>query len=210
MLALVAALLTRTLSMVPSDDIWVYPNASEPAGDPIIRVWGNEGRSVPAKDESSESYSFGYMKWKLTGVPADAKLTGATLTLHMFGKPGYAPDQAKQFPLEARPLAANFDEKTWSYDATSTLMPESEPSEIYGEASPSDGEDVSVTLDLMAGKADFKAALAAALKAPSHEIAIALTSKMDASALGRAAIYRIRSRKDKDPNMQPNLTLVFD
>ena len=30
----------------PSDDVWVYGNAGDPAGDPIFRIWGMGNSSI--------------------------------------------------------------------------------------------------------------------------------------------------------------------
>ncbi len=44
----------QTIELTPTDDIWVYPHASDPEKDGYLRCWGVDGQAVapdPAQNE---------------------------------------------------------------------------------------------------------------------------------------------------------------
>lgn len=202
---LVASLALQTINLFPTDDIWVYAHASDPGGDSVMRVWGIDGDSVPSSATDAESFSMGYLKFSLADVPSGLTLKGAHLIVHQAPSPGYTLEQSKAAPLEARLIPANFSEKTWSESSIEETLPKKDDLAL-GSAPPDsiEGDDVTISIDLMKNADALKKALA------GKEIAIALTTTMDASALGRAAIYRIYSREEKDEHRVPKLVLDFD
>ncbi len=211
-LALLGALAGDTLKLTPTDDVWVYPHASDPAGDAVIRVWGTGGISVPKSSGDAPEFSFGYMKWDLKDVPVGAKLSGAKLVVHQVAKPGYTLDQAKVAPLEARPVGTGFGEKGWVYESLGDLLPSAGRDEVFGTGAPVDvgAETLPIEIDLLRGPAAFRVEFQKSLDNPSKEIALALVSALDMSALGRAGIYKIYSKDEKQESLRPALVLTFE
>jgi hypothetical protein len=212
LLPLIATLSLQTFTLQPSDDIWVYPHASDPAADVFLRVWGADGKAAPVNAGDAEIFSMGYLKWSLAGMPSNGKLKGATLVLTQTAKPGYTLEQAKAMPLQARPLGATFSEPDWKPGSVDTLLPANEKEAFYGSGAPTslDGDTITISIDLMKGKADFASALAKAIADPKREIAMALTSPMDMAELGRSSIYKIYSREERDEKLRPKLVLTFE
>src|SRR3954469_4487441 len=99
--ALALSLAATTLSLNPTDDVWVYPHASDQK-DVYLRVWGAEGRDSPKKVAEVQDFSPSYLRFDVSKVPA-GKVTSAQLILTHVANPGYAQDYAKDNPLRARP-----------------------------------------------------------------------------------------------------------
>jgi len=201
----------QTVKLTPTADIWVYANASEPGSDEYLRIWGLEGRGAPADAGDAQEMSFAYMKWDLSSIPSDKKLTKATLTLTNIANPGYTLDQAKAAPLQARPVGIAFEEKTWTYDMLGKLLPDKEPEHIFGTGYPATltpDKTNTIVIDLLKGPGDFRTALGSALKDKS--IALALTSGIDMASLGRTGIYKLFSKDSKEEAARPTLTLDFE
>jgi hypothetical protein len=207
-----AALAAQTFTLTPSDDIWVYPHASDPAGDTMIRVWGVGGKPAPSGASDAEDFSMGYLKWSLVGTPVGGKLKEARLILTQLAKPGFTLEQAKLMPLEARPLRAGFGEAAWKTDMVQQFLPRGGKEDAYGSGAPEtlQGEFLSITIDLLKGKGGFADALAKAQADPKKEFAIALTSSMDMAELGRSSIYKIYTKEERDEKLRPRLVLVFE
>lgn len=201
---LVSALLApQTFTLMPTDDIWVYPHATDPAGDPFLRVWGVDGDAVPSSAEDADSFSMGYLKFSLAAIPKGLELASAKLVVHQLPPAGYTLEDAKAAPLEARLLSPKFAEKGWSSEVLATVLPKQD--DLLGQASPDaiDGSTITISIDLMNDPARLKKAL------EESEIGIALTSTINAADLGRAAIYKIYSREEKDSNLVPKLVLEY-
>ncbi len=205
-------LAAQTMSLLPSDDLWVYPHASDPAGDLFLRVWGVDKKGTPATAADAEAFSMGYIKWSLYGVPSGLKLKEAKLLVTQVAKPGYTLEQAIAMPLEARPLASGFTEPTWKSEMLEQFLPKAGKDDIYGTGAPEslNGETISISIDLLKGKGNFAEALAKAQADPKKEFAIALTSSMDMAEIGRAGIYKIYSKEEKDQKLRPTLMLTFE
>jgi len=186
----------QTVTLEPTDDIWVYPHASDPSKDPFLRVWGAEGKSVAPAAEELEEFSYSYLKFNFKALPK-GKIEEAKLILTSIADPGYTADYAKDNPIEARSLRADFAEKTWEYDIARTLGPGSGGKAVYGTGYPEKwptGKPFPITLDLLKGPADFRADVE---KARGEDFAIALTSTDDVATMGNTAVYKVYS-KDAD------------
>jgi hypothetical protein len=201
MLALLLATLAgspQVLTFEPTDDVWVYPHASDPSKDPYLRVWGSEGKSVAPAAEELDEFSYSYLKFNLKTLPK-GKIEEATLTLTSIADPGYTADYIKDNPVEARPLKSDFTEKTWEYDIARTLFPEPGAKSVYGLAYPSKwpaGKPFTVEIDLLKGPADFRIDSKQAANGDGS-FAIALTSTDDVQTMGSTAVYKFYS-KDAD------------
>lgn len=197
---LTAGLLSmQAVTLMPTDDIWVYPHASDPAGDPFIRVWGIDGDSVPSSSEDAGSFSMGYLKFSFASIPKGSEIKSAKLVVHQVAPAGYGVGDAKAAPLEARWISSKFAEKGWSADILNTILPKREG--LLGSGSPEkiDGATIPITIELSKEPEKLNQALA------EGEIAIALTSAINAAELGRSAIYKVYSREEKDANLVPKL-----
>src|SRR5688572_27918373 len=108
-----ATLDVKTIELFPTDDVWVYPHASDPTQDEFLRIWGVEGKSVAGKPDDLGTFSYSFLKWSIKDFPNDAKLVSANLVLTQVANPAYTTDDAKQAPIEVRPVPSNFKEKGW-------------------------------------------------------------------------------------------------
>ncbi len=202
-------LLDDPITVTVSEDVWVYPNASDPGADETFKVWGVGGKAVAPTPAEAESFGYGYLKFNLPEVPESKKLTGAWMVL----KPAASMKvdvNAKDYPLEVRPLIGKFEEKTWTYDKSATVYPDNS---VFGTGvvAPPDGLSeigaLEIRIDLMGKKSKFAEAFVKVGKNPMY---FALTSKYDASESGREGIYRIYTKDRKEGDVKPKLVLKFE
>ena len=190
-----------TVTLNPTDDVWVYPHSSDPANDPFFRIWGAEGNSVATSAGDSGQFSYGYLRFDISNLPKDKKLIGARLILTQVENPSYTPELSKQTPLEVRALTSEFDEKTWKYESSAKVSPVTGKDQYFGSGTLNAGS-LTISIDLLKGKAIF----AEALKGPS--LNLALVSALDPSQSERA-MYKISTRDSKDEKIRPRLELDF-
>lgn len=201
-----------TITLVPTDDVWVYAHASDPGGDLFLRIWGAEGKAAPANADEAGDLSMGYLKWNLDALPALSHLKSAKLVVYNIANPGFSVEQAKATPLQARLIDSSFTEKTWTFEGVSKLLPKTTPEAVLGtgfpESIPKDSP-VEISLDLLKGPADFKKAIGEALASPSHSLGLAVTSVIDMATLGNAGVFKIYSRNAELEKNRPKLVLEF-
>ena len=201
----------QKVELVPTDDLWIYPHASDAAHDANLRIWGSEGKSAPADATEAEELSMAYLKWDLSNLPAGKKLTSAVLVVTNIANPGFTVEQAKAAPLQVRPLATTFTEKTWDFEKLGKLLPPKEKTDVFGTGYPESflaDKPVSFEIDLLKGPNDFRKYLDSARE--SKSLALALTSAIDMANLGRTAIYKIYSRDAEKEELRPRLVLGFE
>ena len=213
--ALLALIFVQTsVSLTPSDDVWIYEHASDPAGDPFLRIWGASGKPVSDDPADTGQFSYGYLRWNLTTVPSNSKITGAKLIVKQVADPGYSSEDAKACPLEARALEGMFDEKSWTFSLAAKVYPKSGAEALYGSGYPQliskDQRAVPITIDLMGPKSSFGSAISAALASGTPTLCIALTSKIDPSTSGRTAVYKVYSKDAELAENRPVLSLTFE
>lgn len=199
------------VTILSSEDIWVYPNAGEAGTDETFKVWGVDGKSVAEKPTESENFGYGYLKFVLPAVPEGKKLVSALMVLKPSGSMK-VDKNANNYPLEVRPLVGKFDEKKWTYEMSSTVYP---GENIFGTGvvAPVEGSteatNLEIRVDLLAKKSKFLDAFAKASNA-KEPMYFALTSKYDAGEMGREGIYRIYTRDRKEGDVKPKLVLKFE
>jgi hypothetical protein len=203
-----------TLSLTPSDDVWVYEHASDPAKDAYLRVWGAGGKSVADDPSDTGQFSYGYLRWDLSAIPAGAKLKSARLIVCQIAEPAYSAEDAKANPLEARSLVGSFDEKNWAFSAAAKVFPKSGDDGLFGGGYPKifskDGRVVPISIDLLSGKGNFGGAFTAALKGSSKSLCMALTSHLDPSSGGMSSVYKVYSKDAETPTNRPVLELEIE
>lgn len=212
MIALIAALALapQTADLVPTDDIWVYSHASD-TKEPLLRVWGADGRDVAADPMDADSFGYTYMKWDISNLPT-GKLKEAKLILTHVLDPGWTLDYATAHPLLARPVPSGFTEKTWDFARIDKFSPRDGDLAIFGSGVPAKvpmtDKDAKFSIDLLKGPNDFGKYLADARA--SKVLAIALTSKMDVESMGQGSIYKFYSKDAESASKRPILHLVFE
>lgn len=212
-LLFVAALAPTTVRLTPTDDLWVYPHASDPQKDAYLRVWGVEDRAVAEDPSDAGNFSYSYLQWDVSSIPAGAKVSGAKLILVHVSDPKYTEHLAQKAPLQARPVIGAFTEKTWSYADSAKVYPAAEEKSVFGSASPSPwpkaGEEFKLTLDLLKGPNDFSKYLAASLAA-KKPLALALTTKLEVNAVeGVQALYKVYSKDSPASLTRPALEVTY-
>ncbi len=197
--------------MAPTDDIWVYANAQDPQKDEYLRAWGSNGHAIPLPGEDPQAASWSLLKWDLSGYGPDTKIVDAQLVLNAAPDAGYTVKDAADAPLEARPVKSTFTEGKWDYAQAVEFIPTGSESNTFGETSPTkiDSGGFKIVIDLMHGPADFTDYFTKAMK-KDKVIAIAITSRIDPSKVGREGIYKVFSKDAGDPMMRPALRLVVD
>jgi hypothetical protein len=201
----------KKVDLTPTADIWVYPHASDPEHDAYLRVWGAEGREVPADANELQDFSISLMKWDASKIPA-GKITKAELILTQVASPGYELAYAKQHPLTARAVRADFNEKNWTYDKASEYLPEAKETAVFGTGAPAslgDGKEFTITLDLLKGKDDFNLYVEQARNSSDHNLAIALTAGLDVEEFGQQSIYKFFSKDVDTAGKRPILRMTI-
>jgi len=207
---LAVAALMQSVTLTPTDDIWVYPHASDPQRDEFLRVWGAEGKSVAGASDSVESFGYSYLQFDLTSLKIEAALTGAKLYVWHVPDPAWTKEDLKTTPIEARALSSGFAEKTWAYEAgLQKHTPGGAPQDLFGvgvlDGAIEPGKPVRLVVDLMAGKSAFAAYFQKAM--PTGKLALALTSAIDPSE-SRGMVFKLYS-KDGPEATRPRLVLTF-
>lgn len=198
-----------TIDLIPSDDVWVYPFATSPLKDPYLRCWGSGGKAVAGPKDSVEAFSYSYLKWNLKDIPAGAAVVEAKLILTHIANSELTPDQMRKSPIEARPMPAGFSEATWQPEMVGKIAPSQDVKSIFGSGAPEKqirDKDTTFAIDLLKGPGDFKKYFGESLAGQPKELAIALTSTIDPSDLGRGAIYKVYS-KDGAKESRPVLRI---
>lgn len=209
MIAAIAALaigLAPTMEFAPSDDVWVYPHASDPQKDGYLRVWGVGGQSVATDPTQADEYSYSYLKFDLSKLPKEARVSSAVLTLTHTADPTWQVSDAKAAPLEARVLAKDFTEKSWEFGLAKTIFPTSGKTALLGTAAPAKieaGKPVQFELELAKGEAKFT-------PNADRTLTIALTSTLDPSAIGNRAVYKFFSKDYDKVEYRPKLVVTYE
>ena len=196
------------VTLIPTDDVWAYPHAGDPAHDSFLRVWGTDGRAAAKDAGELEQFSYGLLQFDASKLP-DGKPTSAILRVYNVSSPSFTLDQAKAAPLQVRPIPGSFVEKTWQYAQTEKLMPPSEDKSVFGKTSPtvlSDSTPMLIELDLLKGPGDFASFLAGAKKT-GKPLAVALTSALEVTE--NRASYKIYSRDAERESLRPQLVLTY-
>jgi hypothetical protein len=211
LLSHVTSRLDDPITVIASEDVWVYPNSSDPGADETFKIWGIEGKAVAPKPDQAENFGYGYLKFDFSAAPAGKKLVSAFMVLKPVAKMT-VDKNAKDYPLEVRPLVGKFAEKTFEHGMTSSVYP---GDSIYGTGvvapvvGSTDEKDLEIRVDLMAKKSQFAEMFGKSAKG-DKVMFFALTSKYDAAELGRDGIYRIYTRDRKEENMKPKIVLKFE
>jgi hypothetical protein len=212
MVLLATALLTisvaTTVELAPTDDVWVYPHASDPGKDPFMRVWGGNDLAVSPSPDEMDSYSYGYLKFDLSSLNKGQKLTAAELVLKHAADPGFSQQDADNRPIQARALLGTFEEKTWQYENATKVAPDKSDTAVYGSATGtviSNGQPFTLTIDLLKGPAKFAERLET-----GSTLALALTSTIDPQVGGMRAVYKVYSKDAENESNRPKLRLTFE
>lgn len=193
-------LVAKPIVLVPTDDVWVYPNASDPQSDAYLRVWGAQGQAVAGKDADLAEFSYSFLKFDVSGIPANAKLKSVKLVLTHIAHNGYSAEVAKRCPLQVRTLGSDFSEKKWNYDQAAKLVPGSILGAVNLPGEKSEKEfEVALTFDLKAFEKFWSM--------NKKTLAIALTAAVSPADDGRASIYKFYSKDNPKPEWGPKLIL---
>ncbi len=205
LVAVVLAAPAGTIELTPTDDIWVYPHASDPQKDGYLRVWGVDGSAVASDPQMADEYSYSYLKFNVSKVPKDAKVRSVKLLLTHTPDPAWAAADSKAAPLEARLLAKDFSEKQWEFGSAKTIYPAAAKEAILGTAYAGKleaGKPTVFEMDLT--KASSK------LLGKSDDLLIALTSALNPSAIGNRAVYKFYSKDYDKAEYRPKLVVETD
>lgn len=208
-LALLAA--AQTVSIHPTDDIWVYHFAADQTSDPFLRCWGSEGKAV-GDEGIGDAGSWSVMKFDVSKLP-EGKLTSAELNLYFVPNPNIDEEMGKKFPLEIRQVTSKFEEENYKHDDSESIRPKtgkefllaSGPIVMYDNASgPS-----KITIKLSAEDGKFLTYLKEARASQTKELAFAITSGLTPDEAGESLIYKWYST-NSEKGTKPTLTLNFE
>ncbi len=196
------------VTLIPTDDVWAYPHAGDPAHDSFLRVWGTDGRAAAKDAGELEQFSYGFLQFDASKLP-DGKLTSAFLRVYNVSNPSFTLEQAKAAPLQVRPIPGSFIEKTWQYSQTEKLMPPSEDKAVFGKTSPtalSDSTPMMIEVNLLKGPGDF-AGFLASVKKSGKPLDIALAAALEVTE--NRASYKIYSRDAERESLRPQLVITY-
>jgi hypothetical protein len=203
-LALSAGAGAQTLSLRPTDDVWVYEHAVDPGGDPVSRVWGDGTRSFKETYPPGQQFSYTYLRFDLSSLTGRSYRVDSA-TLFITSRPaGYTRQQALENPLEARLLDKDFTEATWDYTDPSNPNPLG----LFGLGDMrghSQTSDYAIPIDLNQNRSYFGQALNSAVNA-DKTLKIALTSRLRVDSMSGQP-YRIYTRDFPLLPKQPRLEL---
>jgi len=198
--ALVCLVVGPTWTAVASDDVWVYPHASTPGGEPFMRVWGSGTRAIDSAVPPGDEYSYGYVQFALKGAPA-GELASAELIVWNVPNESLKPEVMKENPLEIYGLNQTFKEDTFSFNSSVGPV---EPR--LGKAVGSVEKDgIKLSVNLLDEKGNFKKLWASARDKGS--LGFALSSAIS-PAESRSMIYKINSKEGPEA-VRPTLKLTF-
>lgn len=211
MIALVAALALaphETITLLPTDDVWVYPHAQDQSSDPFLRVWGGSEGAVGFIDQGEFTFSYSCLRFELPEGFDASKIESARLVLHSIPTVSWTAKDSEDNPIEARKLDRDFTEKAWEFSKSATVIPKAGDEQIFGtgKGEPAGGEKpIPFYVDLLKGKGDFKAYLGA-----NRIVRLALTTKMAPEDMGEGRLYKFYSRQTEDEKLKPRLEIVVD
>lgn len=196
-----------TLTLSPTDDVWVYPHASDPGRDEALRIWGAGGRAVAESPGEAEDFSYGYLNFKLPPEAKGRKLVGATLELTNVPNPELG--DMSGTPIEVRPLVGKpFVETKWGYTDCYATYPDAKA--VWGTGTPTFAAKESVgkiAVDLLGKGSTFGEWWKTSGGAGT--LAFALTSRVDAAEVGMRRIFKVASRDATDASRRPVLRLML-
>ena len=206
MLSLLASIvLDQTLTIEPSDDVWVYVHAQDQSSDPYLRAWGTEGDSV------GPGASFSVLKFDLSTLP-EGQIISAKLVLTSPGEIGYIKEDSEKSPIQVRIAPSKFEEENFSFATADSVRPASGEGSIFGSTAvtPSaDQKDFKVEINLMPKSSKFLTSVSEVTKTPNKLIGLALTSVLDPAQAGEGGIYKFYSRNNSDETKRPKLVFQF-
>jgi len=211
--ALTLGIAPQTLSLNPTDDIWVYPHASDPEKDGYLRCWGAEGQAVAPDPDEGDEFSYSYLKFDLGKLPKTFTLKSAKLILWHVPDPGWDFGVSKENPVQVRGVGSTFAEKNWEYDISRTLFPDKAKEAVFGAMSspkPEAGKPILFELDLLKGPADFAKFLKSSCEKPDRVLGLALTSTMNPSEFGQKSVYKFYSKDWEKADLRPVLKLLVE
>ncbi|MCW5938791.1 MAG: hypothetical protein KF884_05410 [Fimbriimonadaceae bacterium] len=196
----------QSLSLRPTDDVWVYEHSVDPGGDPISRVWGDGTRSFRDSYPPGQEFSYTYLRFDL-GSLSGSSYRVESAVLRITSRPaGYSRQAALANPLEARALGRDFTEATWNYaDPTNP-----NPLGLFGSGDMgghSTASDFVIPIDLNQNRSLFGQALNAAVKG-DKKLKVALTSRLRVDDMGGQP-YRLYTRDFPLVVRQPLLELTL-
>jgi hypothetical protein len=197
-----------TVSLTPTDDIWVYPHSSDPARDANLRIWGSDDKPAATSVSDLEQFSYSFLKFPVESL-TDQKPKAARLILWSVAKPTFTVEQSKRAPLQVRPVSPDFTEKAWTYDQAEKLMPDASEKVVFGETSVTDISGtvpLRIEIDLLKGPGKFADYLVNA-KRSSKPFAVALTAALDVT--DNRSSYKIYSRDAERESLRPKLEIDY-
>lgn len=199
--AILSLAVAEPVTLVPTDDIWLYEHASDQSRDEYMRIWGAPSGPI---GEFLGDFSFSCVKFTLPdGLDAD-KLVSAKFVVYSIPDVQWTAADSKTYPLQARRLTGDFTEAKWDYSDASTLVSKEGEAEVYGFGSgtPTADKPFPIEIDLLKGKANFKEAL------KDKTLRFALTSAMNPQDAA-GSVYKVFSRNASDEALRPKLILSF-
>ncbi|MBV6459144.1 MAG: hypothetical protein HONBIEJF_02287 [Fimbriimonadaceae bacterium] len=204
---LIAALAAETITIEATDDIWVYPHASDQVNDPFLRVWGADGKSLAADAMEANSFSYSYLRFAIPKSALGKKILSAKLVLSHVNQPAWDERYGTTYPLEVRSIGAFPSEGKWRYDGDlPNFMPKPGEEGLLVKqgiktGSGKDGTKIEI---------DFgKGALRLNEAAKSGNIDLALASTMNPAEIGDRIVYKFYSRSAEAAN-RPKLVLTVE
>ncbi|MFI5387987.1 MAG: hypothetical protein ACHQ50_17915, partial [Fimbriimonadales bacterium] len=187
-------------------------NSSDPH-DPYLRAWGSGGTDTAAGSGDMEQYSYSYLRFDVSKVPA-GKLSSAKLMLTHISGPSFTLEAAKQNPLIVRPISADFTEKTWDFGQVDRIAPEPGPKAIFGkgapESLPAADKEFVISIDLMKGPKDFSSYLDKSIKSPTRALGLSLTTTLEVNGPDGRTFYKVYSKDCETALKRPVLRLSID
>lgn len=204
---LIAALAVETITIEATDDIWVYPHASDQVNDPYLRVWGTDGKSLAADAMEANAFSYSYLRFPVPKTAQGKKIVSAKLVLSVVAQPAWDEKFGTTYPLEVRSVGAFPAEGKWRYDSDlPNFMPKPGDEGLFVKQGVKTGggkDGVKVEIDFSKG------AIRLNELAKAGNIDLALASTLDPAEIGDRIVYKFYSRAAEAAN-RPKLVLTIE
>jgi hypothetical protein len=209
MLSAATLALAATITLNPSDDVWVYKFAADQTSDPYLRCWGSDGKSV-ADPGAGEAGSWSVMKFDVSKVNF-TKLTGAELDLYFVPNPNIDEETGKKYPIEVRLITPKFEEENFELAKAEAIRPSNDQTKLLAKApvvmyANTEGP-AKITVKFTAES--FSKALTEAKKSETKELAFAITTALTPTEAGESLIYKFYSTNSAAAT-KPTLKLFLD
>lgn len=182
-----------------TDDVWLYPFATNQDSDSFLRVWGTGADLATFTEDGEDSVSL--VRFPAQEIPAGDIVSARVVLTHVNPEGGQRAN-VRKYPIEIRSVKSGFSEKSWAHALGATHWPG--PGVLGSAQFGETREDGSFEMVFEIAQVDKLRELLSDPLGP----AFAFTSTAPASEVGRTGVYKFFSRNAPDAAVRPRLEIT--